>query len=104
MLVTILATILALSSPIWVPILITGLYTFVIRGKLPKTSLITADKLYWVFYFVCWIKAALVFVSEIFSWQIKPLFQWLWLFGLGLPMLIIVFVIFISSMMASDSW
>mgnify|MGYP001714528111 CR=1 FL=1 len=75
MLVTILATILALSSPIWMPILITGLYAFVIRGKLPKTSLITADKLYWVFYFVCWIKAASVFVSEIFSWQIKPLIE-----------------------------
>lgn len=101
---TILLTLLALSAPIWTPLLVTGLYAFGVRRLLPMKVRTITDKLYWGVYFALWGLAVLAFITEIFGWQLAPLYQWLWLFGLGLPMAVLMFVIFMSSLMASDSW
>lgn len=102
-----LVTIMALISPIWVPMLMTGLYAFGIRSwlssRLPK-QLILMDELYWCVYVVLWLCAVVVFVKQIFGFDIRPLYQWLLLAGLGVPMLFAMAGVLFLSLMATDSW
>lgn len=99
-----LLAILTLLAPIWVPMMLMALYGFVVRKWLPKSALSVSDKLYWGVYFVCWLLSCIGFVLQIFSWPIAPVYHWLWLAVLGLPMLVAMAGVLYLSAMATDAW
>ena len=100
----ILLSILILLSPVWVPILTTSVYAFVLRDKLPNKMYKITDMMYWCVYFGLWLCAMMLFVMEIFGWQMEPLYRWLWLIGLGIPMLMVMVIVLFLSIMVTDSW
>lgn len=100
----VLLAILVLLAPIWVPMTLMAFYAFVVRGYLPKSVLSVSDKIYWGVYFVGWLMAGIGFVWQIFSWQISPMYHWLWLAVLGVPMLVAMVGVLYLSVMATDAW
>lgn len=100
----ILLSMVILFAPIWVPMCITGLYAFVVRKNLPKSYLSISDKLYYLLYFGLWLVACVLFVVEIWGWQMSLTKRWLWLLGLGLPTLVAMVGIMYISIMATDAW
>lgn len=97
-------TMVALLAPVWLPMLLTGIYAFVIRDWLTAQMRPTADKVYWWVYFGLWLVAMGLFVTEIFGWQMALIYRWLWFVVLGIPMLMAMFIVLYLSIMAADSW
>lgn len=97
-----ITTVVALLAPLWLPMLTTFAYAFVIRRRLANPQ--TADKSYWFVYFGGLILAVVGFVLEIFGWHIELLYRLLWLVFLGIPMLMAVFVMTMSAIMIAGNW
>lgn len=100
----ILTTLLTLLTPVWLPMLVAGAYSFGIRGCIPQRMLPKTDTVYWCVYVGGCLLAVGLFVAEIFGWQMALLYRWLWFIGLSIPMLLAMAVVLFLTIMSTDSW
>lgn len=73
---------LRLFAPLWMPNLLLYIYLSV-QDYLPLTLSQKLDGIHVASYIILLLIGCGLFVQEIFSWQIAPMYHWLWLVVLG---------------------